>query len=801
MAWKTLIPCVLAFTLTACGGSSDSSKDNTSPSKAALTNTKPTAIINTPTGEMRVNTKLIFSGESSSDPENDTLTYQWRLTSTDEKNEFAIAVNNQSKVEISVTEAQSYKLILIVSDGKLLSTPVDKLIEIKTAPTQLIASAGQPQTVKQGDVVLLNGALSSTSNGVITQYKWQFNTRPQSSNATIENNNSVKSQFIADKSGSYAVKLTITNSLGETASNEVLIQSEALDENSAPQAVIKVQNKTIAPNSIATLDGTQSNDPDQGDTLSYLWAITSQPANSNPTLTDNLTHTAGFSSSALGLYTLALTVKDQHGEANTASVTLAVEATNQAPIAQLVPERSIMLNDLVTLECAQCNDPEEQLLSYFWKLQGKPENSIAQLIQHTTATPSLSADIEGDYVITLIVSDGELNSEQAITVLSAQANEKPTAIISDVQPILVDEEIQLDGSQSADPEGESLTYEWEVVSPLGHATLSNTNVAKPLFKASMAGEFVVSLRTNDGAKYSDTQTITITVNRNAPPVLIFEGQQTRIAVVGNPVTFDVSQSYDPEGTALNYTWVLIKPDGSSAALTTTDQSTTQFTPDTAGIYSTNIVIEDTDGNSKSMLFITSATDTAMLTGAVKGQITNTQKVGIPNAKLLINGVEHTTDASGVFDTVTALEEGAKTTITTADERLANGEYKSVAITQNDFTLNLGQSSLPVMQDAEVSVFVCPEFTGPDTVNLRFKMIDTILTSSSFEFQFDETKPLVLPKSNGTYLDATLNIALPSSAIYEVTVTEDTVSNITGANTTIYYSQATPNLAIISICNI
>ena len=800
MTWKILIPCALAFTLTACGGS-NSSTDNTTPGKTAPTNTKPTAMINAPAGEMRVNTKLIFSGTNSSDPENDTLTYQWRLTSTDGNTEFAIAVNNQSKVEISVTEAQSYKLTLIVSDGKLSSTPVDKLVEIKTAPTQLIARAGQPQTVKQGDVVLLDGALSSTSNGVINQYKWQFNTKPLSSSATIENNNNVKSQFIADKSGSYAVKLTITNSLGETASNEVLIQSEPLDDNSAPQAVIKVQNKTIAPNSIATLDGTQSSDPDQGDTLSYLWAITSQPANSNPALTDNLTHTAGFSSSVLGQYTLSLTVKDQHGEASTASVTLAVEATNQAPIAQLVAERSIMLNDLVTLQCAQCNDPEGQPLSYLWKLQGKPENSIAQLIQHTTATPSLSADIEGDYVITLIVSDGQLSSEQATTVLHAQANEKPTAIISDVPSILVDEEIQLDGSQSTDPEGKDLTYEWEIVSPLGRATLSNTDVAKPLFKASMAAEFVVSLRTNDGAKYSDTQTITITVNRNAPPVLIFEGLQTRTAVVGNPVTFDVSQSYDPEGTPLNYTWVLIKPDGSNAALTTTDQSTTQFTPDIAGIYSSAIVIEDADGNSKNMLFITSATDTAILTGTIKGQITDTQKVGIANAKLLINGVEHTTDASGVFDTVTALEEGAKTTITIADERLASGEYKSVAITQNDFTLNLGQSSLPLVQDVEVSVFVCPEFSGPDTVNLRFKMVDTILTSSSFEFQFDETKSLVLPKSNGTYLDATLNIALPSSAIYEVTVTEDTVSNTTGANTTIYYSQATPNLAIISICDI
>lgn len=801
MTWQTLIPCVLAFTLIACGGGSGSPTDNTTPSKTAPKNTKPTAIINPPTGEMRVNTKLIFSGANSSDPENDTLTYQWRLTSVDEQTEFAIAVNNQSKVEISVTDAQSYKLTLTVSDGKLSSTPVETLIEVKTAPTQLIANAGQHQTVKQGDVVLLNGSLSSTSNGVINQYKWQFNTKPLNSSATIENNNSVNSQFIADKSGSYSVKLTITNSLGETASNKVLIQSESLDENSAPQADIKVQNKTIAPNSIATLNGAQSSDPDQGDILSYLWAITSQPANSDPTLTDNLTHTAGFSSSVLGQYTISLTVKDQHGEASTASVTLAVEANNQAPIAQLVAERSIMLNDLVTLQCAQCNDPEGQPLSYLWKLQGKPENSIAQLIQHTTATPSLSADIEGDYVITLIVSDGQLSSEQATAVLHAQANEKPTAIISDVPSILVNEEIQLDGTQSADPEGKDLTYEWEIVSPSGRATLSNTDVAKPLFKASMTGEFVVSLRTNDGAKYSDTQTITITVNRNAPPMLIFEGLQTRIAVVGNPVTFDVSQSYDPEGTVLNFTWVLTKPTGSSAILTTTDQSITQFTPDIAGIYSITIVVEDADGNSKSMLFITSATDTAILTGTVKGQITDTQKVGIPNAKLLINGIEHTTDASGMFDTVTALEEGAKTTITTADERLANGEYKSVAITHNDFTLNLGQSSFPIVQDAEVSVFVCPEFTGPDTVNLRFRMVDTILTSSNFEFQFDETRPLLLPKSNGTYLDATLNIGLPSSAIYEVTVTEDNVSNTTGANTTIYYSQATPNLAIISICNI
>ncbi|MBB1332340.1 MULTISPECIES: PKD domain-containing protein [unclassified Pseudoalteromonas] len=797
MKWSFLIQLALILTLTACGsGGGDSEKKPTNK----VTNNKPVAMISAPTGEMRVNTALTFSGTKSSDPDGDSLVYKWRLTTADGQNEIALAVDNENKVEVSLAEAKSYKLILVVSDGKLSSAPVEKLIEIKADPTQLIAHAGLTQTVKQGDVVALNGALSSTSNGVINKYLWQFTAKPLTSNAIIENNNSVTSKFIADKTGAYAIKLTITNSLGETASNEVMIKSESLYENSAPQAVIKVQNKTVAPRSIVTLDGKQSSDPDQGDTLSYLWTITAQPADSNPTLTDNLSNTAGFSSLDLGEYTLSLTVKDQYGETDTATVTLTVEIANQAPIAQLVAERNINLAETITLQCEQCNDPEGQPLSYLWQIKSRPENSKAQLIQGTTATPSISADIEGDYVITLIVSDGQLNSEQVISVLHAQANAKPTAIIADVAPILVDEEIQLDGSQSTDPEGKELTYQWEILSPLGRATLSNTDVAKPYFKASGAGSFVISLRTNDGNKDSDTQTITIIVRDNAKPVIISKGEQLRQAFVGNIVTFDVSQSYDPEETNLNYTWGLTKPNESNAALVNIKDGVAEFTPDIIGSYNVTVTVTDAEGNAAVMEFAISATDSALLTGIVKGQITNVAKVGINNAILMINGKQHTTNSSGFFEAIVSVEQGATVSISTADERLATSEYSSAAITQNDFIININQTSLPVFQDVEVSVFVCPDFTGPDTVNLRFKMIDTILTSNSFQAQYDETKPLILQKSNNTYLDSTLNIALPVTATYEITVVEDNVRNTSYSSTAIYYSQSPPNLAIITICN-
>ncbi|MEM5509252.1 PKD domain-containing protein [Pseudoalteromonas sp. AS71] len=798
MKWKLLILITALFTLVACGSGGSDSK---TVAKPVSTNTKPIAVITTEQSGFKVNTTHVFSAAQSSDPDGDALTYQWQLTSKNEQVEIPITVNNESTVEFSVSEAQEYQLVLTVSDGKLSSTPAQKQFTV-TENTQLIANAGSTQTVKQGDVVLLNAAQSSTTSGAINQYKWQFITKPVASNATLENATQVKSQFVADEIGEFKVELTVTDSQGDTASTVVLIKSESLNSNSSPQAVINVENKTIAPNEVVTLYGNQSTDPDKNDTLSYAWAITAKPQGSTPALSNMQNHTAGFSASTAGDYTLSLTVTDQQNESDTASVTLTVTTSNKAPVATLESERDITLNESTTLQCQQCSDPDGDTLSYNWQLQAKPVNSASQLTNSTSATPSIVADKEGDYVVVLTVSDGQLSSNQATSALHASSNKKPVTLVTYETSITVDEQVLLDASNSYDPEGQPLSYQWEIISSQGQAMLSSNTISKPTFSASVEGQVVISLRTNDGVQYSDTKTLTIDVIQNALPVISFTGEQSRYDVVGNAVKFDVSQSYDPEGTTLDYAWTLSAPSGSSTSLSNTNQSITEFIADMTGNYTLTVVATDADGFSKSVQFSITVTNSAQLTGRIKGLLTNVQKAAISNAQLTINGLQYTTNTNGFFDEEVNLAQGEKITITTADERLATGVYNSVAITQSNFTVDIGQNSMPVLQAVEVSVFVCAEFSGPDTVNLRFNLVDTLLASDSFQFSFDQTKPLTLQKSGSTYLDSELDIDLPASAEFEVTAIETSVENTISSNITIYHSDSgQPSSAIISICNI
>lgn len=513
-------------------------------------------------------------------------------------------------------------------------------------------------------------------------------------------------------------------------------------------------------------------------------------------------HTAGFSASTAGDYALSLTVTDQQNESDTASVTLTVTTSNKAPIATLESERDITLNESTTLQCQQCSDPDGDTLSYNWQLQAKPVNSTSQLTNNTSATPSIVADKEGDYVVVLTVSDGQLSSNQATSVLHASSNKKPITLVTYATSITVDEQVLLDASNSYDPEGQPLSYQWEVISSQGQATLSSNTIPKPTFSASVEGQVVISLRTNDGVQFSDTKTLTIDVIQNALPVISFTGEQSRYDVVGNTVKFDVRQSYDPEGTTLDYAWTLSAPSGSSTSLSNTNQSITEFIADMTGIYTLTVVATDADGFSKSVQFSITVTNSAQLTGRIKGQLTNVQKAAISNAPLTINGQQYSTNTNGFFDEEVNLAQGEKITIKTADQRLATGEYNSVAITQGNFTVDIGQNSMPVLQAVEVSVFVCAEFSGPDTVNLRFNMVDTLLASDSFQFSFDQTKPLTLQKSGSTYLDSELDIDLPASAEFEVTAIETNVENTISSNITIYHSDSgQPSSAIISICNI
>jgi hypothetical protein len=75
-----------------------------------------------------------------------------------------------------------------------------------------IANAGPDQAgVRAGDTVLLDGSASSDPKGKALSYSWSLETIPPGSAAALVDPTTVNPNFVADRTGTYVVRLTVSN--------------------------------------------------------------------------------------------------------------------------------------------------------------------------------------------------------------------------------------------------------------------------------------------------------------------------------------------------------------------------------------------------------------------------------------------------------------------------------------------------------------------------------------------------------------------------------------------------------------
>lgn len=140
-----------------------------------------------------------------------------------------------------------------------------------------------------------------------------------------------------------------------------------------------------------------------------------------------------------------------------------------------------------------------------------------------------------------------------ITVLDT-TNNPPTADADGPYSGYVGENIQLDGSGSYDPDGNPLSYEWDVDGD-GTYDLTGKKVNVTYYQS---GTFNIVLKVSDG-QYSDTDTTTATISASPPPP---PTNEPPVAEAGGPyecyagkwVILDGSGSYDPDGYIVEYKW-------------------------------------------------------------------------------------------------------------------------------------------------------------------------------------------------------------------------------------------------------
>ena len=217
------------------------------------------------------------------------------------------------------------------------------------------------------------------------------------------------------------------------------------------------------------------------------------------------------------------------------------------PVANAGEDQEVAVGATVTLD----GSGSTGAATYRWTLTTVPEssNATASLTGADTAMASFVADLAGTYEAQLVVNDGIEDS--APDTVSIEANSAPVSAAGDDQTVEVGDTVTLDGSGSADADGDSLTYAWSLITmPAGStASLTGAATASPSFVADLAGTYQAQLVVNDGTEDSAADTVSI-VAFDLVVGLPNPGQFTVLSAPTLLSQVPILDQEDPEGDSL-----------------------------------------------------------------------------------------------------------------------------------------------------------------------------------------------------------------------------------------------------------
>lgn len=441
-----------------------------------------------------------------------------------------------------------------------------KLVWTVKANSPPVANPGNDRTVPVGTAVTLDGSQSSDPDGdALTAYRWQLLQSPADSGVTLTGPDTPKPGFTVTKPGLYRFQLIVNDGYLDSVPAIVNISTS-----NSPPVADAGQDQHVDLGSTVTLDGSHSTDID-GDQLTYAWAFLEKPQNSTAIIVDPAHPTDGttntpqpqFAVDLPGTYRIRLIVND--GQVNSAADIVIVGTNNAKPIADAGKPQTVHVGDTVNLSGLLSKDPEGADLTYRWSFAHKPDGSAASLQNDATAQPWFKVDLFGDYVAQLIVSDGTLDSLPTTVGITTE-NSPPIADAGLDRNANLGDTVQLDGTASRDPNGDTLTYAWSVAhAPVGSTVAINPATdAQPTFTPDKEGGYVVQLLVHDTHNATSTATFKLTVNpkpnrpphiTSTPPTTGTVSQNYNYAVKAtDPDTNDIliySLTLAPEGMGIN----------------------------------------------------------------------------------------------------------------------------------------------------------------------------------------------------------------------------------------------------------
>ena len=128
----------------------------------------------------------------------------------------------------------------------------------------------------------------------------------------------------------------------------------------------------------------------------------------------------------------------------------------------------------------------------------------------------------------------------------------PTAVVSPVSPVGINQAVQLDASGSASHDGSALTFAWDLD---GDGVFDDATGSTAAFSSPTYGTFPVCVQVTDGSGRTGSACVSVSVVPGAHPPHASQ-PASYDGVVNVPLQLDASSSYDVDGDPITFTWDL-----------------------------------------------------------------------------------------------------------------------------------------------------------------------------------------------------------------------------------------------------
>lgn len=357
---------------------------------------------------------------------------------------------------------------------------------------------------------------------------------------------------------------------------DVILSASIYRSLSAPIAVVAEKKITTQTGKPIVLDATPSYDID-GNPLTYDWAIESRAGASSEQLSATNVATPYFTPEDEGNYRIRVDVSDGVYTSREV-VTVQVNASDPAPKAIAGPDQFGVVGDRIKFDARSSFDRLGETLTYSWSFIHIPKTSgLGDIDIDGVSVPGMgifTPDIAGRYIVKLQVTDegGKTTVDTVKAIISdGVANLPPVADAGDNVKVFTGQSVSLDGSGSFDPDGDTITYQWELVSApdCSASTLNNTTTVSPDFSPDCAGVYqVILVVTDDGTpqlnSLPDMVTITVfdsdtgVVDPGVDPACISDLENAGVGVEPLPGELEIDSPVEgavyPVDTPIDFHW-------------------------------------------------------------------------------------------------------------------------------------------------------------------------------------------------------------------------------------------------------